>query len=141
MRYLCLVLAASAGVAPAVAQEQEQEEASADILYWVDGNWKIVGEDGIDIQTCQKAQTFSLSKDRANIVLTEQWADFAATYRIVRIEEDRVLTMIEGEERTTEQGDPVLWWLHFRNRDNFSFRQYGWDRNSVTMAQWVRCPA
>lgn len=118
-----------------------QEEAAPDLLKLVEGNWRVVRDDGTVSQDCDKAQHFVTSTDRQHIELTEPWASptFAAKYRLILIDGTRMLTYIEGEDRKTDQGDPVLWWFYFSDPDHFRFRRYDWAEYNATQAQWERC--
>ena len=83
-----------------------------------------------------------MTPDRKTIVLTEKSANnWTAKYMVLHQEEDRVLTFIENEERTTDAGDPVLWWAYFNGPDKFRWRRYDWDADAGTTSEWRRCPA
>lgn len=97
------------------------------------GDWHVVDTvTGKILMDCTKAQSFAVTPDRKTIVLTEKSANnWTAKYMVLHQEEDRVLTFIENEERTTDAGDPVLWWAYFNGPDKFRWRRY----------DWRRCPA
>lgn len=107
----------------------------------VRGDWKIIGADGKVVQDCDQAQHFELSNDRRHIRLIEPWAQppFAANYQIVLSESERILTLIDDEQRKTDAGDPVLWWFHFTDPDHFRFRRYDWASTEATPIMWERC--
>lgn len=120
---------------PALAEQE------LDLPVALNGDWRVVNEQSPELgQGCDKMQRFAVAADGKSILLTEPWANFSANYKIIWIEKDRLLTVIEGEDRLTEKGDPVLWWFYFEDEDHFRFRQYDWQAKNVTAAQWVRCP-
>ena len=106
----------------------------------LNGTFRLVDTStGKVLQDCNRAQNFALSADRREILLTEPWADFSATYLVVHSSDGRVLTIIRDEKRVNERGDPVLWWFEIEDKDNFRFRQYDWPAGGVTNTQWQRC--
>ncbi len=115
----------------------------SDPLAAIPGDWQIVDlATGKPLQDCTKAQSFVVSADRKSVILTEKWADnWTARYAVLHHEADRVLTIIEGEQRKTETGDPVLFWAHFDGPDKFRWRRYDWAPDVRTTTQWQRCPA
>ncbi len=129
-----LALTSAAIAAPALGP--------ADPLVAIVGDWQVIDTvAGTTQQDCSKAQTFAISSDAREIVLTEKWAaNWTARYRVVRAEPTRVLTIIEDEKRVTDVGDPVLWWLIFEGPDSFRWRRYDWPRTEATSTQWQRCP-
>jgi hypothetical protein len=104
------------------------------------GDWQILDAEAPQAsQDCTKAQRFSLSADKREITLTEPWADFSARYRVVWVEPNRMLTIIEDEKRKNENGDPIMWWFNFHGDNAFQFRQYDWSPDQTTSAVWIRC--
>lgn len=117
-----------------------QSTAAVDLPRSITGDWEIVNEQSpANSQDCTRAQRFSLSVDAQEILLTEPWANFSARYRVVRVEPDRMLTIIEDDERRNDNGDPIMWWFYFSGNDTFRFRQYDWPADRTTSAVWKRC--
>jgi hypothetical protein len=115
-------------------------ESALDVPALLNGDWKIVDQEKPEqSQSCDKMQRFAVSPDGKSVLLTEPWANFSANYKIILIEQNRMLTILDGDERMTEQGDPILWWLYFEDKDSFRFRQYGWPAQNRTFKKWVRC--
>jgi hypothetical protein len=111
-----------------------------DLLTSLTGDWEIVNEQAPDTsQSCDKAQRFAVSKNKREILLTEDWTTFSELYRVVWVEDTRILTIIEGEDRRNDKGDPILWWFYFDGKDSFQFRQYDWPPDTATTAVWKRC--
>lgn len=110
-------------------------------LSLIDGDWQVVNTvDGSTVYDCRHAQTFKPSPDRRTVVLTERGtANWEARYLVLREEKDRVLMLVEKEERLTDNGDPVLWWAHFDGPDKFRWRRYDWDKGDATATEWRRC--
>lgn len=124
------------------AQAPTPDAAGVDPLGVFSGDWQVVdpgtGKAAID---CKTAQRFAVSADRKTIVLTEKGEDkWAVRYLVLRSEKNRILMFIEGEERKTESGDPILWWAYFEGPDRFRWRQYDWAPDERTAAEWRRCP-
>jgi hypothetical protein len=138
MQLVLALLYSVVSASPSAAADGLPVEA----LQRISGNWKIVSDTGEIQQDCAQGQNFSLSKDGLNIDLTEPWADppFFARYRIVVTEPGRILTLIDGEKRRTETGNPLLWWFHFEDADHFRFRRYDWGAHNATDTRWERCP-
>ena len=132
------ILAALALTAAPVFAE---EALDSDLIELVQGTWKVVADDGTVAQDCDKGQHFEPSADGRHIVLTEVGTDFSANYVVMHTDNNRVLTYIENEERLTDQGDPVIWWLYFLDQDHFRWRRYDWPKDHATGAQWIRCDA
>jgi hypothetical protein len=124
------------------AQAPASEAAGVDPLSVFSGDWQVVNsETGKVAIDCKKAQRFAVSPDRRAVVLTEKGNDeWAARYMVLRSEKNRILMFIEDEKRTTESGDPILWWAYFEGPDRFQWRQYDWARDNRTVAEWRRCP-
>lgn len=137
MRLLTHFLAVGLLASPAAALDEAAD--SSDIFDIVQGDWRIALEDGSVVQTCEQFQHFEVSPEKDRIVLSEPWAEFTATYRVVYAEQYRVLTIIEGEDNTTEQGDPFLWWFYAIDEDSFAFRRADWPADEVTSSRWHRC--
>jgi len=124
------------------AQASPVGQAGVDPLSVFSGDWQVVdpqtGKVAID---CKEAQRFAVSPDRKTVRLTEIGADkWSARYMVLRSEKNRVLMLIENEERKTEAGDPILWWAYFDGPDRFRWRQYDWASEARTTAEWRRCP-
>ena len=115
--------------------------APAEAVSAIVGEWEIVdGQSGEVKQACAKAQIFKASQDGRYIDLTERRVDnWSARYLVIHREANRVLMFIENEKRTTEQGDPILWWAYFDGPDQFRWRQYDWEATNATAAVWRRC--
>lgn len=129
-------------VTPAT-QAASAEPAEVDPLSIFSGDWQVVtprtGEVSIP---CAKAQRFAVAADRKTVVLTHKGTeDPSVRYMVLRSEKNRVLMFIEDENRTTEAGDPVLWWAWFDGPDRFRWRRYDWPAQNATAAEWRRCPA
>ena len=106
----------------------------------INGDWQIVDtQTSQTIQNCNEMQRFAVIDDGRTILLTEPWANFSARYKIIAVQENRMLAAIEGETRLNEQGDPILWWFTFEDQDNFRFRIYDWPAGNVTSMRWTRC--
>jgi hypothetical protein len=93
-----------------------------DLLTSLTGDWEIVNEQAPDTsQSCDKAQRFAVSKNKREILLTEDWTTFSELYRVVWVEDTRILTIIEGEDRRNDKGDPILgvYPLAIRNRMSY----------------------
>lgn len=136
MRKLFIACLAGIIFAPCAAFAEE----AIDLPTALNGDWKIVNEQKQELsQGCDKMQRFAVASDGKSILLTEPWANFSATYKVILAEKDRILTVIEGEDRLTDQGDPILWWFYFEDKDHFRFRQYDWHSENATAAIWVRC--
>ena len=116
---------------------------SDDALAILPGEWEIVdGATGKVQQACSMAQHFEVSPDRSSIVLTERGVkDWSARYRVIHAEPKRLLAILEGEQRLTAAGDPVLWWAYFDGNDRFRWRRYDWQATEATTAEWRRCAA
>ncbi len=130
-------------MAVAIVQSAAREELTADhqdMLADVSGDWKVFDDEtGKVAQDCAHAQSFQVSPDQTEIVLTEPWSNFTAHYRIIYREPLRILAFIDGEKRQTESGDPVLWWFYRESADSFRFRRYDWPKQAATTVQWQRC--
>lgn len=126
-----------ATAAPAAAQE-------ADPLSAIAGRWQIATPStGVVSTPCSAPQVFTVSADRRYVDLEEALENgetHRARYIVLQAQPDRLLMFIEGEERLTESGDPVLWWAVFSSHDQFAWRRYDWTPMSQTAAQWTRCP-
>jgi hypothetical protein len=107
---------------------------------WMQGDWRVVStQEGEVVQPCATAQEFRVSSDRREVRLTERTVDdWSLTYRVVRVESDRVLFITANEDRLTDEGDPVLWWATFEGQDRFRWRRYDWPKENFTN-QWQRC--
>ena len=116
------------------------QDAGQDPLSWLQGDWKVVHtQTGETLLSCEGAQEFRVSADRSAVELKEKTIDdWALNYRVVRVEDDRILLIVENEDRLTEEGDPVLWWATFEGRDAFRWRRYDWEAENFT-DQWQRC--
>lgn len=125
------------------AQAAVADSAGIDPLSVFSGDWQIIdAASGEVIQDCSKAQVFAVAPDRKTVLLTEKTVDdWASRYMVVRGEKNRVLMFIEDEERTTESGDPILWWANFDGPDTFRWRRYDWAPDNRTTSEWRRCPA
>ncbi len=142
LKIAAAVLALTTSVAVASPQAETGAPAELDALSLLPGDWKIVDpRTGEEKQGCDRPQRFAVSDDGKTVVLTEPWANFTARYSVIVREGRRVLTVIEGEKRRTDQGDPVLWWISLEDADHFRFRRYDWAQNDATIDQWQRCPA
>ena len=127
-------------VALLLASSPALAEQTVDLPAALNGDWQIVNTENPKLdQGCDKMQRFAVAPDGKSILLTEPWANFSSTYQVILVEKNRLLTVLEGEKRLTEQGDPVLWWFYFEDNDHFRFRQYDWAAENATTAQWVRC--
>jgi hypothetical protein len=135
MRCLSVIALLALAAAPATAQPSE----SVGLVELMRGTWKIVGDDGNVVQDCDKGQHFEPSADGHHVLLSEVGTDFSADYHVIHAEGGRILSYIEGEDRLTDEGDPVLWWAYFKDRDHFVWRRYDWPENNATAAEWVRC--
>ena len=121
-------------------QVPTEASSTIDPVAFLVGEWEIVDESGKTLQECSKAQTFKATPDGLHIDLTERGvADWSAHYLIIHRDKNRVLMFIEKEDRTTEQGDPVLWWAYFDGPDKFRWRRYDWDATAATATEWRRC--
>lgn len=131
---LLLALSLTAGV------QLESSPRASDPLTWIAGDWEIVDpETGEPEQACAKAQRFKPTADERHVDLTELGTpDFKARYTVVHRAKNRVLMFIDGEERLTDAGDPVLWWANFDGPDQFQWRRYDWPAGAAT-ATWRRC--
>lgn len=137
MRRLATILFASAALSSGAHASEK-----LDLPMVLTGDWEIVNEQAPDAsQSCDKAQRFAVSDDKRELLLTEDWAKYSARYRVIRIEDNRMLTIVEGEERKNDKEDPILWWFYFDGNDSFQFRQYDWPADTVTAAVWKRCVA
>lgn len=124
------------------AQAPASNAAGVDPLAVFSGDWQVLNPDTGKVSIdCKAAQSFAVSADRRTVVLTEKGDDkWAARYMVLRSEKNRILMFIEDEERTTEVGDPILWWAYFEGPDRFRWRQYDWGRDDRTVVEWRRCP-
>jgi len=131
LRILAAVLLFSS--ASAVAQPQQ------DALARLAGAWEIVGANGSS--GCDAGQTFTPTADGRYVALDQHGAEGAynSRYIVLHVETDRVMMFIEGEQRLTAQGDPVVWWAVFDGPNTFRWRRYDWPRTAMTDAVWRRC--
>jgi hypothetical protein len=129
-----LLFAALASLALAPGPSQAQQGIAR-----IAGAWEIVGPSGRS--GCENGQIFTPSADRRYVQLTEGGgADiYQARYIVLQVQSNRILMFIEGEERTTAQGDPVLWWAVFDSPDRFRWRRYDWPVGALTDGEWRRC--
>ena len=135
-------LAIGAMLSLTAADAPPAKSAPPDPLAVIAGTWQIIDtETGKAAQDCTKAQTFTVSPDRKAVTLVEKWADnWTAHYVVLHREAGRVLMYIDGEDRKTDWGDPVLWWAYFDGPDRFRWRRYDWAPDSRTIYEWRRCP-
>ena len=124
------------------AQAPAADAAGVDPLAVFSGDWQVVDSDtGEMLLDCANGQRFTVAADRRSVGLVEKGvANGSARYLVLRRDGSRILMFIEDEERTTDAGDPILWWAHFDGPDRFRWRQYGWAPDSRTAAEWRRCP-
>jgi len=124
------------------AQPPAEAATRPGALSLIAGDFQIVnGRTGEVVQDCAQAQRFEVRPDGRNVILTDVGvADWSANYTVLHSEPNRLLLYIEGEDRTTDAGDPVLWWAYFEGRDEFRWRRYDWPRDEATEAVWRRCP-
>lgn len=127
-----------------LAATQSGNPEPTDPARLIAGNWQIVDGESKTGQDCAKGQSFAAAPDGRHIILTERGtpeAEWSVSYLIVRSDKNRLLMSIEGEQRLTENGDPVLWWAYFDGPDKFRWRRYDWKAGEVTAAEWRRCPS
>jgi hypothetical protein len=62
-----------------------------------------------------------------------------STYRVLAHTATSITMQIEGENRMTKAGDPVIWELRFRGPDEFCWHRLDWRLTGCTVAL-VRCP-
>ena len=119
----------------ASAAAQTPSEALARLA----GTWEIVSEGGRT--GCESGQTFLPTADGRYVDLSQPSDDgaFRLRYMVLQVQQNRVLMFIEGEDRLTAQGDPVLWWAVFDGADRFRWRRYDWPATATTDAEWRRC--
>jgi hypothetical protein len=121
--------------ASASAWAQPQQDALARLA----GTWEIVSASGST--GCDRGQTFTPTADNRYVTLDQHDAEGAdnSRYIVLQVHNDRVLMFIEGEERLTAQGDPVIWWAVFDGPNTFRWRRYDWPATALTDALWRRC--
>jgi hypothetical protein len=141
MRGSIIHLAAAGFLAVTAIPAAAQQSDDADLVELMRGTWKIVKDDGEIAQDCDNGQHFEPSPDGRHILLTQAGTELSSNYLVIHSEGRRLLLFIEGEDRLTDEGDPVLWWAYFKGPDRFVWRRYDWPRNNATAAEWARCEA
>ena len=123
-----------------MAMAAAQAGGSEDPLSVFSGDWQMVDTQSEKVvRDCKTPQRFAVAPDRKTVTLTD--GDWSARYLVLRSGSHRVLMFIENEERTTEEGDPVLWWANFEGPDRFRWRRYDWAADDQTAVEWRRCPS
>lgn len=118
------------------ALKPEQKEASP-IFAQITGAWGTVEPTPF---SCDKTpQIFSVSSDYSRITVRSASqlsaggeAGSTISYKVLAVSGNVLTMFIEGEQRKTENGDPVVWSLVLANDREFRWRQTDWPKGDHT---------
>ena len=102
------------------------------------GVWQVRTGSGVTMD-CANGQRFEPSDDQTSIFLEELGSDFTATYRVLTNDESGLLLQIVGEDRLTDGGEPVKWWVKFSGPNEFRWHRDDWRAGDNTSGRWIRC--
>jgi hypothetical protein len=114
------------------------------ILTKIEGTWGTVDPTSL---SCDKApQIFTVSKDRTMVTVRSANKLYlggddgleAIAYRVLAVHGNVLTMFIEGEDRKTENGDPVVWSLVLTSEREFYWRQTDWRKGAGTRP-FMRC--
>lgn len=141
MRSIALFLALTAFVSgAAVAQTQSTPTPISTFL----GRWQVVESSTGRVQIpCHEGQLFVPTADGKYVDLTfgEAPDEPGIRYIVLQAQAGRVMMFIDGEDRVTRLGDPVVWWAVFNGPDEFYWRRTDWPLDGRTPTVWRRCRA
>lgn len=132
--FTLVVLSACSGVAP-----ERSPTADSTALEVLEGRWNWVNQD------CNRNPfTLEVTPDRKSLVLTFAEPDTAgrpmvSVYRLLGQGSDFVRGQIEGEDRLTDQGEPVVWDFLLLGQNSFCWHRTDWPPYECTR-QLRRCP-
>lgn len=113
-------------------------EGISDPIQQMAGVWQVRNGARVSMD-CANGQRFEPSDDHSSIFQEHLGSDFTATYRVMSNDENGLLLQIVGEERQTNSGDPVKWWVKYHGPDEFRWRRDDWRAGSTTNGLWIRC--
>jgi hypothetical protein len=108
------------------------------------GRWQVVDTRTGRVQIpCHQGQLFVPTTDGKYVDLSfgEAPNEPGIRYIVLQAQADRVMMFIEGEDRVTDLGDPVVWWAMFNGPDEFTWRRTDWPVEGRTPSAWRRCRA
>jgi len=112
----------------------------SDVFELAEGGWAWSTSPG-GCQTDRYAIVFS--PDRAEMIITylpsEPGGDSVSVYDILDHSRSTIRGRIRGEERTTDEGEPVVWDLVLLSPTSFAWRRTDWGELELTAAL-DRCP-
>lgn len=115
-------------------------QSVGDPLAAVSGRWQVVdlrtGEITAGI-SCENPHVFEVSTDRRFVDLDAGGS--RTRYIVLHTRENQFLGFIEGEQRVTDSGNPVIWWAVFSGPDRFRWRRYDLASDMLTIGEWRRC--
>lgn len=133
------VLAAAASFSVAA---RPSAEAAFNSLNAMAGRWEVFNhETGKLTMSCAAPYEYNIASDRRSFesISTRDGKIQRSRYFVLQVQQNRVLTFIEGEQRLTDKGDPVVWWAIFEGPNRFRWRRYDWPTESRTIVEWRRC--
>jgi len=123
---------------------ESQFASSASIFTRVAGTWAYLDKSGkVD---CKSNETISFSRDLsvATFKSTEPYImgdgskSDTVTYKVLHAQGNVITMFINGETRTTEGGDPVVWSLVLLDAQTFVWRRTDWPAGDSTNPR-IRC--
>ena len=81
----------------------------------------------------------SIRFEQGNNKMIVEAKGLRGVYNIIYAERNRIVAIIEGEERRTEEGDRVIWMLVLNSPSSYQWRRLDWGANDRTN-EVTRCP-
>lgn len=116
--------------------ETDQKEVPS-IFAKIEGAWGTVDPTSFSCEATP--QIFSVSSDYSHITIRSASqlaaggeASNTISYKVLAVHGNVLTMFIEGEQRKTDSGDPVVWSLVLANDREFRWRQTDWPKGDHT---------
>jgi hypothetical protein len=116
----------------------------ADVFRRATGKWAAVEEGPADCSAVTEIISFSRDLSTAtnhspgSILTISGRPSDTVTYTVLSVRANVITMYLNGETRTTDGGDPVVWSLVLTGDDSFFWRRTDWPKGSATVPR-VRC--
>jgi hypothetical protein len=121
-----------------------QFASSANLFSRVSGTWAVLDEGKVDCKAATETISFSKDFSVATFRSTEKYSlgngkqSDTITYKILKVQDSMITMFLNGETRTTDGGDPIVWSLVLLQDGFFVWRRTDWPAGDSTIPR-ARC--